>query len=104
MLLNPVFGVRHIGTRGRVELEAAQIGQLIDKLKELGYVVGDCGSGGVLLLQLLFVNLAHTLETLVDRLVVGPHPSVGLLRLRLHQENCVTHLDKATINTGDLKN
>lgn len=48
-----------------------EVSEIVDEVEEVGDVVGDTRGGGVLVLQVLFVDAADAFEALVEALVVG---------------------------------
>jgi len=70
LLLDPRLVVWGVGVGGPLVNETAEVGQLVDEIEQLGDVVRDGGDVRVHPLQVLLVDLAHALQTLVDGLVV----------------------------------
>jgi len=70
LLLDPLLVVWGVGVGRLLVNQARQVSQLINELEELGDVVGDGGDVGVLPLQVLLVDLAHSLHAFVDRFIV----------------------------------
>lgn len=64
---------------------------LIEKVKQLADVVGDCRRVWVATLQVLFVYLANAFHALVDALVVRVCARLGA-RARLNQQNRMRHI------------
>jgi len=91
LLLDPLLVVGRVAVGRLLVHQAGQIRKLVNKLEKLGDVVGDAGDVRVLSLQMLLVDFAHALHTLVDGLVVGVGPRLRLSG-RLHQQDRVRHL------------
>ena len=92
-LLDPILVIGRIGVRALLVDETGEIRQLIDKVEQLTDVVRDGRDVGVLAFQMFLVDLADALHALIDGLVVGVGPGLGLLA-RLDEEDCVGHLEK----------
>jgi len=65
LLLDPVLVVGRVGLRRALEDETAEIGQVIDEVKQLTDVVGDGRAVGVHALQVLLVDLAYPFHAFV---------------------------------------
>jgi len=92
LFLDPCFVVGDVLARGLLEDQAGQVCELVDEVEQLTDVVGDGGRLGVHSLQILFVDLAHTFQALVDRFIIGVGAAFRLVA-RLDQEDCVRHFD-----------
>jgi len=92
LLFDPRLVVGGVSVGGSLVDQAAEVGQLVDEVEQLRDVVSDGGDVGVHPLQMLLVDLANSLEALVDWLVirVGPGLRPGL---RLDQKDRVAHYE-----------
>lgn len=89
-LLDPILVVGRVCVGASLVDQAAQIGELIDEIKELTDVIGDWGDVWILSLEMLFVHFAHSFHAFVDGFIVGISAGFGFVP-RLHQQNCVAH-------------
>lgn len=99
LLFDPLLVVRGVRVGGLLVHEAAQVGELVHKVKQLADVVGDGWGVRVAPLQVLLVDLADALHALVDTFVVA----VGSrLRIpgRLDQQNRVRHRARSNLQTS----
>jgi len=90
LLLDPLLVVGGVGVGRLLVNQARQVSQLINEEEELGDVVSDGGDVRVVPFQVLLVDLAHALETLIDGLKVCVGPGV-LLDPRLNQQDRMRH-------------
>lgn len=65
-LLNPLLVVRRVRSGGFLEDEAGEIGQLVDEVEQLRYVVRDGRTVGVHAFEMLLEDLADTLYAFGD--------------------------------------
>lgn len=70
LLFYPILVVRGIRIGALLVHKAGQISQLVHKVKELTDVIRDGRGVGILPLQMLFVNLAHTFHAFINRLII----------------------------------
>lgn len=91
LLLDPLLVVRRVRVGRLLVHEAAQVRELVNKIKQLANVVGDGGRVRVAPLQVLLVDLAHALHALVYALVVAVRSRLRIPG-RLNEQNRVRHL------------
>ncbi len=79
LLLDPLLVVRGVCIRAPLVYQTAEVRQPVYEFEQLAYVVCDAGNVGVLALEVLLVDLAHSLHAFVYRLVVGIRARLGLV-------------------------
>jgi len=69
-LLDPVLVVGQVSLRVLLVNQARKVAQLIDEVEQLTDIIGDLWGRGVQSLEMLLIDLAHTLHAIVDRFIV----------------------------------
>ena len=88
LLFNPIFVIRLVCLGISSVNKAAEVCQVINKIKQLTDIVCDRGAVGIHSLQMFFIHFTNTFHTLIHRFIVSVSSAFWPLG-RLYQQDGV---------------